>query len=128
MSYAGTYGAAMTCEHDNYRPNCWRCNGSVARFARELPEREAHVAALPDEAPVAERVVTLYDASCPGCTWRRDGLDTKEAAASAYAAHAHNQRKVLADWHGDVAMIAEARRQGFDVPALPGADARGATA
>jgi len=113
MSYAGTYGDAETCAHDSYRPNCWRCNGAVERFARELPEREAHVAALTEDPPVTAREVIVYDVTCPGCDWTRPGCETHEDAEGLYRAHCDMARKVLAEWKGDGPMIAEARSRGL---------------
>lgn len=111
MSYAGEYGPADTCEHALYRRNCWRCNGDVQRFAREFPEHESHVAALPEEPPITERVVVLYETSCPGCSFCPGTFSSREAAEKAWRDHADRARATLAEWRADEEMWAEVRRQ-----------------
>lgn len=108
MSYAGTYGADEECPHGTWRPNCWRCNGAVERFARELPERERHVAALSAAPTLRKRVVVTYDATCPGCGWARN-FPSPEAAQAAYDEHAALARRTLAEWWDDEDVVAEVR-------------------
>lgn len=115
MSYAGEYGPDETCVHDNYRPNCWRCNGRPARFAREYEQREQHVAAMLD-MPVKTTPRVVYDVQCPAkCGWAPKGLPSEEAAQVAYRDHRERERAVLADWRADGEMWAEVVAQGIAV-------------
>jgi hypothetical protein len=114
MSYAGTYGPDETCQHDCYRQNCWRCNGSVERFARELPERLSHPAAAASIV-IITRTITVYDASCPSsiCVWTTSGISDEAAAKQAVDNHIADCRKVADDWASSPDMRFEATSRGL---------------
>lgn len=119
MSYAGTYGPDETCEHDSYWRSCWKCNGDVERFVEDYPRHMAHAEAvkpaLGGESFVAEHVVTMYEASCPGCEARRT-FRTKAEAISWYSAHANRVRDTARNWRNSPEMMAEVRRRGLTLP------------
>lgn len=113
MSYAGTYGPDETCEHDRYRKNCWRCNGSVERFARELPMHQRHAEVVERTPPtVREYPVIMYRAHCEGCgtTVTKGDRDKAQEWADKHAAHV---LEVAASWAGEDEMMVEARRRGL---------------
>ena len=111
MSYAGTYGPDETCEHDTYRPSCWKCNGAVERFVQDLPRRVAH-AAVVDDGTVTERTVVVYDASCPGCPGR-GSFPAAEQAEAWLTDHRASVHEVAADWSSDHPLMLEAQRRGL---------------
>ena len=119
MSYAGLYGPDETCEHDTYRKNCWKCNGTVERFAREYPEHLAHEQKLLNalgetEKLIKSRQVTVYDVYCPGCSLSRT-FPVLNAAQDWLEEHTNRVEKVVREWRNSPEIFAEMRRRGIQI-------------
>jgi hypothetical protein len=113
MSYAGTYGPDETCEHDQYRRNCWHCNGAVERFRREYSLRQAHPSDAKNIRPET-RVITVYDAKCPNqlCSWSRHGVESKTMIEADLSSHVAECEHVATEWASasDIKLEAFGRR------------------
>lgn len=116
MSYAGTYGPDETCEHDSYWRSCWRCNGDVEHFVADYSKHMEHERAVEptvgQEPSIQEHVVTMYEASCPGCDARRT-FHTKREAIVWYCAHVERVQTIARNWRNSPDMLAEVRRRGL---------------
>lgn len=116
MSYAGVYGPEETCEHDSYRKNCWKCNGTVERFVTELPKHIEHERKLEPyvgyDPPIRERLVPIYEVSCPACKLSRE-FNSRDEAVAWFTSHVVRVQSIAREWRNSPEIFAEARKRGL---------------